>query len=142
MRSKTLNRDQIVDPTGPVERPPDPTLDDWISALHMRGVTFSISNNRLRLSPWDKLSAEDRAFFRRHREDIKNRICVVVPAVPVLPKAPKAADQAAARDAQLKEHNLAAWRVIHYNDPDEIERRRVEATTLMTRVRRPAFPNL
>jgi hypothetical protein len=35
------------------------------------------------------------------------------------------------RDAWLKTHNLAAWRTIHYSDPEEIERRRKEATAEM-----------
>lgn len=43
-------------------------------------------------------------------------------------------------DAELKEHDLAAWRAIHYNDADEIERRQREATDLMlNRIGKPSW---
>ena len=35
------------------------------------------------------------------------------------------------RDAWLKKHNLEAWRVIHYNDKEEVDRRTKEATAEM-----------
>ena len=35
------------------------------------------------------------------------------------------------RDAWLKKNNLRAWRTIHANDPEEIERRTKEATAEM-----------
>lgn len=40
---------------------------------------------------------------------------------------------AAERDAALKLRDLAAWRLIHWHDPEEVERRNREATAVMMR---------
>jgi hypothetical protein len=131
--------DRIANRTGPVERPLEPTLDAWISILRARGITFTLTHNRLRVSPWRKLSTDDQATLRQHREAIKQ---LVRAGSPVAASVDKSIDPAPDLDARLKERDLESWRVIHYNDPAEVERRRVESTSLMPRVRRPAFPNL
>jgi hypothetical protein len=131
--------DRGANPVGAVERPLERTLDAWISGLRSRGVTFTLNNSRLRVSPWPKLSTEDRALLRRHRDEIKKLVRQGLPLPPV-PVLGQGAIPESDLDAQLKNRNLEAWRVLHYNDREEIERRRTEATTLMTQVRRPAFP--
>jgi hypothetical protein len=51
--------------------------------------------------------------------------------------------QTAAQDVQLKETNLASWRVVHANDPEEVARREREATAEMAdSLRRGVRPRL
>jgi len=138
---KELDLDRITNPIGPVESPPELTLKTWIAALRSRGISFAVTNNRLRVSPWRKLSTGDQTMLRQHRDAIKKLIREGMPGLPAAPSVGKSA-AAVDLDAQLKKHDLESWRVIHHNDPDEIERRRVEATSLMTRVSRPAFLSL
>jgi len=38
--------------------------------------------------------------------------------------------------AELREHSLSAWRTIHGNDPEEIERRNKEATATLFKTMR------
>lgn len=49
---------------------------------------------------------------------------------------PLIGDQNTDPDAWLKAHDLEAWRVVHYNDPEEVERRNREATAVMLRGRK------
>jgi len=135
------NSNRMANPIGSVERPLQLTLVSWIAALRSRGVSFAVTNNRLRVSPWRKLSTGDQTMLRQHRDAIKKLIREGMPGLPAAPSVGKSA-AAVDRDAQLKKHDLESWRVIHHNDRDEIERRRVEATSLMTRVSRPACLSL
>lgn len=63
----------------------------------------------------------------------------IPPPPPPAPQTPEWLRQRAAderlretdRDAWLKLHNLAGWRAIHFDDPEEVERRTKEATAEM-----------
>lgn len=55
---------------------------------------------------------------------------------PVAAPLPSIGDQNTDPDAWLKAHDLEAWRVVHYNDPEEVERRNREATAVMLRGRK------
>lgn len=140
MNNKTFGEpdlDRMANPIGLVERPLELTVNAWIAALRTRGITFTLVNNRLRVSPWSQLSIVDLAVLRQHRNQIKELVRKGPGFLSAAPTLEKHRNQNPNRHALLKKSNLEAWRVVHFYHPDEIERRRVEATLLMTRVRRP-----
>ena len=63
--------------------------EQFVEALQSRGVTLSVSNNRLRLNPgetWRSLTPAERACLNQHRADIKNLVNEPIP--PPVPRAP------------------------------------------------------
>ena len=65
------------------------TPQQFVSALRARGVTLSVSNNRLRLDPgetWRSLTPAERACLNEHRADIKHLVNEPIP--PPVPRAP------------------------------------------------------
>jgi len=53
----------------------------------------------------------------------------------------RAARARAERDAYIKQHDPDTWRVLHFNDPDEILRRNNEATAAMNSPYQPPIHN-
>ena len=47
----------------------------------------------------------------------------------------------AARDAYIKQHDPETWRLLHFNDPDEILRRNNDATAVMNSPYQPPIHN-
>jgi len=143
-------------------------LLDGLNALRQRGLSFSVRNNRLRVHPkhaYKTLSDEERTFLKRNRSAIKDVVLRGLPplAAPVaatietdsqqhhpiqtgLPVTQivhelRAARARAERDAYIKQHDPETWRVLHFNDPDEIARRNNEATAVMNSPYQPPIHN-
>jgi hypothetical protein len=124
----------IQNPTDTDERPPDATLDPWLASVRSRGVTFRLSGQRLRVSPWNALTADDQATLRRHRAAIKSLVANLAPesATPILapePPAPVPCAYCGCSPCIGADHH--AYRVVHASDPAEVERRNDEATAVM-----------
>lgn len=123
------------------------TAAEFVAALRARGVALVVKDNRLRLVPWASfggLSADERAALKTHRAEIKSIVANTPTAhevgardTPPEPPVQTAGPEPDDPDAELKKHNLAAWRVIHGNEREEIERRNRDATAVMYRMVRP-----
>jgi hypothetical protein len=132
----------IQNPIGSDERPPELDLNVWLTPIRKRGGTWTLKEgtNRLRY-PFTLLTDTELAFLREHRDAIKELVRRGLPALevehattPCEPETPTVAPAAARpvdRDARLKALNLDSWRAIHWNDPEEVERRDQEATAVM-----------
>ncbi len=103
----------------------------WLQGLDVRGVTVALrGGKRLELRPasaYKQMTDAEMIVLRHHRDAIKKLVAdggwqSMTPPAKTLPDN---------RDLQLKEHNLVAWRLLHYGDVEEVERRRVEATKEM-----------
>ncbi len=78
-------------------------------------------------SAYGKMTDDELLTLRHHRIAIKKLVAEggwqqIAPPAKTMPDN---------RDAQLKESNLTAWRMLHYGDVEEVERRRVENTKEM-----------
>ncbi len=105
---------------------------DWLRGLDVRGITVSLrGGKRLELRPasaYKQMSDAEMIVLRHHRDQIKQLVASGAWQSMAPPAAKAAPDN---RDAQLKESNLVAWRLLHYGDVEEVERRHVEATKEM-----------
>jgi hypothetical protein len=115
-----------------------------------RGVSVTLRGNRLVIRPDDayrNLSDAEILTLRHHREAIKQAVragttttvrpigwpkedieTTVSESTTATPHEPTID-----RDAELKDRNLEAWRIVHGRDKDAIERRNREATAVMLR---------
>jgi hypothetical protein len=70
----------VDNPGQDAESPPEviQRVENW----RRRGLTISISGNRLRVQPWSKLDADDREFLKTHRAALKEAVRRGLPAEP------------------------------------------------------------
>src|SRR5687768_16058975 len=106
----------------------------WLQALHSRGVTVAIRNGRLALTPADayrSLTDDEIVLLRHHRSAIKTLIASgyqcepTIPAPIPTPEAPAihvAPEPAVDPDAVLRAKHPVLWRILHHDDPTEVER--------------------
>ena len=112
------------------------TPAELFTVLHAKGVSVTVAGNRLRCSPWTLMTDDERAGFREHRQALK-ALVLTGATCRVLPPPPEATVEALPVEApkpEMPEVPEHIRRVIDYNTPAEVERRRREATAEMYRM--------
>jgi hypothetical protein len=115
---------QVVEPETRDAGDPAATLSTWLADVRARDVTFTLSNNRLRVEPWRLLTTEDQATLREHRAAIKNLVAAGLPELPAPPSS----------KPESREIDPAILRIINWHTPEEQQRRSAEATALAIRM--------
>jgi hypothetical protein len=127
----------------------DSPAHEWLAGLAARGITVTMRKNRLSLHPADaykSLTADELLTLRDCRPAIKAAVKAgtTVTTRPIgWPREDAIDDETAVEKSpctqaavpppppQPIDRNDWRWRIIHANDPEEIERRKRETTDVM-----------
>lgn len=122
------------------------TPETFAAALRARGIELVLRRNRLAVWPVRAfrlgLVDAERDYLAAHRDELKALVRAGLPETTVAWRecGAEPPDRAArleaeldlaARDAALREQNLAAWLVLHGNEPEATAARDAEATAVM-----------